>query len=152
MALRQEKPIVPSVLDQSTAGFHQSLLQAGQRPVVDLLRQRQASPQVSEAHHTVIPNKDRYFTDVYKNNINQWLSLNGQNATTTFSPIVSMDASNRLLDSVQSLGEEALKSVTLPPSQFMQTASVYEQLMTQFSGIIASSAVDTILPELHCNS
>jgi len=63
-----------------------------------------------------------------------------------------MDASNRLLDSVQSLGEEALKSVTLPPSQFMQTASVYEQLMTQFSGIIASSAVDTILPELHCNS
>ncbi|MBZ5699115.1 MAG: tyrosine-type recombinase/integrase [Acidobacteriia bacterium] len=44
MTLRQEQPIVPSVFDQSTAGFHQSLLQAGQRLVVDSAGQRQAPP------------------------------------------------------------------------------------------------------------
>ena len=31
MAFRQEQPIVPCVLDQSTTGFHQPLLQARQR-------------------------------------------------------------------------------------------------------------------------
>ena len=41
IALRQEKPIVPRVLDQSATGFHESLLQAGKRPVVDLHAQPQ---------------------------------------------------------------------------------------------------------------
>ena len=41
MALCQEKPIVPGVLDQSAAGFNQSLLQAGPRPVSDSLWQHQ---------------------------------------------------------------------------------------------------------------
>src|ERR1019366_6573640 len=46
MAFRQEQPIVPCVLDQSTAGFYKPLLQARQRPVLDSLRQHQPPPQV----------------------------------------------------------------------------------------------------------
>jgi hypothetical protein len=40
MALRQQEPVVAGMLYQSAAGFHQPLLQAGQRPVTDLLGQR----------------------------------------------------------------------------------------------------------------
>ena len=46
MALSQHQPVAPGVLDQPAAGVHQPLLQAGQRPVPDLLRQRQPPPQI----------------------------------------------------------------------------------------------------------
>src|SRR5229473_4697958 len=48
MAFRQEQPIAPGVLDQASACFHQPLLQARERPVVDSLRQHQPPPQVPQ--------------------------------------------------------------------------------------------------------
>src|ERR1035437_5850012 len=48
MTLRQQQPVVARVLDQTSAGFHQALLQAGQRPSSDLRRQRQSPPQIPE--------------------------------------------------------------------------------------------------------
>ena len=48
MALREEQPIVPGALDQTSAYFHQPLLQAGERPVVDSRRQCQPPPQVAQ--------------------------------------------------------------------------------------------------------
>ena len=33
--------VIPRVLDQTTAGLHQALLQAGQQPILDLFRQHQ---------------------------------------------------------------------------------------------------------------
>src|ERR1019366_595167 len=44
VALRQHQPVVPRVLDQPAAGLHQPLLQAGQGPTFDLLRQHQPPP------------------------------------------------------------------------------------------------------------
>jgi hypothetical protein len=41
-------PLVTCVLDQPSAGFHQALLQAGQRPAVDPRRQHQPPPQIPE--------------------------------------------------------------------------------------------------------
>lgn len=38
MTLCQQEPVIARVLDQATAGLHQSLLQARQRPTVDSLR------------------------------------------------------------------------------------------------------------------
>ena len=54
MAFRQQQPVVPRVLHQPAAGLHQPLLQTGQRPVVDSLRQHQSPPQVAQVvrHHT----------------------------------------------------------------------------------------------------
>ena len=60
MALRQEQPIVPSALDQWTAGFHQSLPEAGQRPVSDPLRQPQSSPDIPQ----VVNDQTRPQTDL----------------------------------------------------------------------------------------
>jgi hypothetical protein len=40
MTLRQQQPVVAGVLEQAAAGFHQPLLQAGQRPTVAPCRQR----------------------------------------------------------------------------------------------------------------
>ncbi len=48
MPLGQQQPVVARVLDQPSAGFHQPLLQAGQRPGGDPRRQRQPPPQVPE--------------------------------------------------------------------------------------------------------
>ena len=48
VTLRQEQPIVPGVLDQTATRFHQPLLQAGERPVVDSLRQHQMPPEVAQ--------------------------------------------------------------------------------------------------------
>ena len=48
MTLRQQQPVVPSMLYQTSAGFHQPLLQAGQRPGVDPHRQRQPPPEIPE--------------------------------------------------------------------------------------------------------
>src|ERR1019366_1130276 len=48
MTLRQQQPVVARVLDQTSAGFHQALLQAGQRPGGDPRRQHQPPPQISE--------------------------------------------------------------------------------------------------------
>ena len=44
----QHQPVVPAVLDQSAARLHQPLLQAGQRPRTDSLRQHQPPPQVAQ--------------------------------------------------------------------------------------------------------
>jgi hypothetical protein len=41
MTLRQQQQVVPGMLYQTPAGFHQPLLQAGQRPPVNPHRQRQ---------------------------------------------------------------------------------------------------------------
>ena len=48
MTLRQQQPVVASMLNQPTSGLHQALLHAGQRPVVKPLGQRQPPPQVPE--------------------------------------------------------------------------------------------------------
>src|SRR5216683_6833744 len=48
MALRQQQPVVTCVLDQPSAGFHQSLLQAGKRPGGDPHRQHQPPAQIPE--------------------------------------------------------------------------------------------------------
>ena len=48
MTLRQQQPVLASVLDQSTAGFYKSLLQARQRPLLDPLRQHQPPPQIPQ--------------------------------------------------------------------------------------------------------
>jgi hypothetical protein len=48
MALRQQQPIVAGVLNQTAPGFHQPLLQAGERPVGDRCRQRQPPPQIAQ--------------------------------------------------------------------------------------------------------
>ena len=45
---RQQQLAVPSVLEQSIAAFHHSLLQSAQRQVVDSLRQHQPLPQVAQ--------------------------------------------------------------------------------------------------------
>src|ERR1035437_7145241 len=46
VTLRQQQPVISGVLDQSSTRFHQPLLQARQRPVLDSLRQHQPPPQV----------------------------------------------------------------------------------------------------------
>ena len=48
VALRQQQPVVAGGFDQTTPGFHQPLLQAGQRPLVDPCRQRQTPPQIAQ--------------------------------------------------------------------------------------------------------
>src|ERR1035441_5582491 len=48
MALRQQKPVVTGMLYQPPAGLHQPLLQAGQRPRSDSLRQHEPPPQVAQ--------------------------------------------------------------------------------------------------------
>jgi hypothetical protein len=45
MALGQEQPVVPRVLDQSASRLDQSLLQARQRPAADPVRQHQPPPE-----------------------------------------------------------------------------------------------------------
>jgi len=49
MALSQHQPLVPGMLDQPATRLHQTLLQTGQRPVLDLLRQHQPPPRVPGA-------------------------------------------------------------------------------------------------------
>ena len=49
MTLRQEQPVVASMLYQPAAGLHQPLLQAGQRPRFESLRHHQPPPQVVQA-------------------------------------------------------------------------------------------------------
>ena len=48
MPLGQQQPVIPRVLDQPTAGLHQSVLQARQRPALDPVRQSEPSPQVAQ--------------------------------------------------------------------------------------------------------
>src|ERR1019366_4732415 len=48
MTLRQQQPVVPGMLYQTPAGFHQPLLQAGQRPTADPRRQHHPPPQVAQ--------------------------------------------------------------------------------------------------------
>ena len=48
VTLRQQQPIVAGMFNQTASGFHQPLLQAGQRPPVDACRQHQPPPQVAE--------------------------------------------------------------------------------------------------------
>src|ERR1035437_1699859 len=48
MALRQQQPIIAAFFPQPPAGLPQPLLQAGQRPVLDLLGQRQPPPQIPQ--------------------------------------------------------------------------------------------------------
>ena len=45
--LCQQQP-VPGVLDQAAAGLHEPLLQVRQRPMLDLPRQHQPTPEVSQ--------------------------------------------------------------------------------------------------------
>ena len=47
VTLRQQQPVIAGVLDQASARFHQTLLQARERPVVDSLRQH-PPPQVAQ--------------------------------------------------------------------------------------------------------
>ena len=44
----QQQPVIAGVQDQASAGFHQALQQAGERPVVDAFRQHQPPPQVAQ--------------------------------------------------------------------------------------------------------
>jgi hypothetical protein len=53
MALCQQQPVVAGMLYQPAADFHQLLLQAGQRPRLDFLRQHPPPPQVDRAHMVV---------------------------------------------------------------------------------------------------
>ena len=46
--LGQQQPVIPRVLDQPTAGLHQPVLQARQRPTLDPVRQSEPSPQVAQ--------------------------------------------------------------------------------------------------------
>ncbi len=48
VALCEQQPVIPGVLDQPPAGLHQPLLQARQRPVANPLRQCQPPPQVPQ--------------------------------------------------------------------------------------------------------
>ena len=48
MTLRQQQPVVARGLNQTTAGLHQPLLQARQRPLLDPLGQHQSPPQVAQ--------------------------------------------------------------------------------------------------------
>jgi len=48
VTLGQEEPVVAGLLDQTSAGLYQPLLQAGERPVLDPLGQHQPSPQVPQ--------------------------------------------------------------------------------------------------------
>src|ERR1039458_9093493 len=48
MALGQQQPVIPGVLDQSATRLHQSLLQARQRPVADPVWQHQPPPQIPQ--------------------------------------------------------------------------------------------------------
>src|ERR1022692_4864330 len=48
VTLRQQQPVISGVLDQASACFHQPLLQARERPVLDSLRQHQPPPQVPQ--------------------------------------------------------------------------------------------------------
>src|ERR1019366_374110 len=54
MALRQQQPIIAGMFHQPSTRLHQPLLQAGQRPVLDLLGQRQPPPQIAQvvSQHT----------------------------------------------------------------------------------------------------
>src|ERR1039458_4586010 len=54
MALRQQEPVVAGMFHQPSSGLHQPLLQAGQRPVLDPLGQRQPPPQIAQvvSQHT----------------------------------------------------------------------------------------------------
>src|ERR1035441_4547297 len=54
MALRQQEPVVAGMFHQPSSGLHQPLLQAGQRPVLDSLGQRQPPPQIAQvvSQHT----------------------------------------------------------------------------------------------------
>ena len=48
MPLGQQQPVIPRVLDQPTAGLHQPVLQARQRPTLDPVRQSEPPPQVAQ--------------------------------------------------------------------------------------------------------
>src|SRR5262249_58991533 len=48
VTLRQQQPVVPRVFHQTPASLDEALLQAGQRPGVDSLRQHMATPQVAQ--------------------------------------------------------------------------------------------------------
>jgi hypothetical protein len=53
-SLRQEQPLVPGMLDEPSAGLHQPLLQARQRPDSDPRRQRQQKEiRAEKAQHVV---------------------------------------------------------------------------------------------------
>src|SRR5712692_1119289 len=53
-ALRQQQPVVAGVFDQSASGFHQPLLQAGERPVGDRCPQRQPASTASRDQREAI--------------------------------------------------------------------------------------------------
>jgi hypothetical protein len=48
MSLGGQQPVIPGVLDQTSASLHQALVQARQRPGVDSLRQHRAAPQLAQ--------------------------------------------------------------------------------------------------------
>jgi hypothetical protein len=48
MPFGQQQPVVARMLDEPSAGLHQPLLQAGQRPLPDPRGQRQPAPQIPE--------------------------------------------------------------------------------------------------------
>ena len=48
MPFRQQEPVVPGVLHQPAAGFHQPLLETRERPALDPRRQDQSAPEVAQ--------------------------------------------------------------------------------------------------------
>jgi hypothetical protein len=48
VTLRQQQPIITGVLDQTSAYFHQPMLQARQGPSANSLRQHEVTPQVAQ--------------------------------------------------------------------------------------------------------
>ena len=48
MTLRQQQPVVPRVFHQAPARLDEALLEAGQRPAVDVFRQYEPPPQIPE--------------------------------------------------------------------------------------------------------
>jgi hypothetical protein len=58
MTLRQQQPEVPGVLDQTSAGFDQSLLQTRQRPVADSFGQHQPTPRKNRCPIGKVRNKN----------------------------------------------------------------------------------------------
>ena len=48
MPFRQQEPVVPGVLHQPAAGFHQPLLETRERPAFDPRRQDQSAPEVAQ--------------------------------------------------------------------------------------------------------
>ncbi|GEM_PF-4908889 len=106
-------------------------------------------PSELKSNHPTSRGGNRYFTEVYKNNLyylKKGLSSEAIN-TSTIAIIVGMDQSNRLLDMTLEAGQESMKEfIVLNGDQKMQSAQSFGQLMLQYDQRVLEIASSTIIP------